>query len=339
MDGQEVDVRDVMNPLGVFVNGTRKREYSVKDLLPLSGKLITEFDRRRSIRDMFTSKPSLSQAESAETSNVDIDETAPTQLSSVPQSPTKSFESTNTNASAKPELPPPQDLQLSQASSASDTLISRSPASGKRSNSETSTSRPLKRVKSGSTGPAPKANGKGQQSLMGFFKSKGVVTDSTVTVSVTTEQPTAKETVTTAAPSLAPAAEIDDANQAQHIKTKYPSPTTTPLTQSPSKAPKHPNQCPSTPSPRSTIYQATVHDQIESKESWSKLFTKPAAPRCEGHNEPCITLLTKKSGVNCGRSFWMCSRPLGPTGAKEKGTQWRCQTFVWCSDWNPGGGM
>lgn len=80
--------------------------------------------------------------------------------------------------------------------------------------------------------------------------------------------------------------------------------------------------------------QDGVHDPVESKESWSKLFTKPAAPRCEGHDEPCISLLTKKSGINCGRSFWICPRPLGPTGSKEKNTQWRCHTFIWCSDWN-----
>lgn len=76
-----------------------------------------------------------------------------------------------------------------------------------------------------------------------------------------------------------------------------------------------------------------INDPVESKESWSKLFAKPVAPRCEGHDEPCINLLTKKPGINLGRSFWMCSRPLGPSGAKERNTQWRCQTFIWSSDW------
>lgn len=77
-----------------------------------------------------------------------------------------------------------------------------------------------------------------------------------------------------------------------------------------------------------------TYDPIQSKDSWSKLFTKPISPRCEGHREPCVSLLTKKPGVNLGRSFWMCPRPLGPSGAKEKNTEWRCQTFIWCSDWN-----
>ena len=64
LDGKEVDVRDVMNPAGMFKDGKRLREYSMKNLLPLSGKLIPEFDRRRNIRDMFSRKPSLPTAQS-----------------------------------------------------------------------------------------------------------------------------------------------------------------------------------------------------------------------------------------------------------------------------------
>ena len=54
--------------------------------------------------------------------------------------------------------------------------------------------------------------------------------------------------------------------------------------------------------------EVDIIDPIVSKESWTKLFTKRPPPRCEGHNEPCMSLTTKKSGVNCGRVFWMCSR-------------------------------
>jgi AP endonuclease-2 len=35
-----------------------------------------------------------------------------------------------------------------------------------------------------------------------------------------------------------------------------------------------------------------------------------------------------------GRSFFMCARPLGPSGDKEQGTEFRCRTFIWSSDWN-----
>jgi len=83
----------------------------------------------------------------------------------------------------------------------------------------------------------------------------------------------------------------------------------------------------------SALEGETVHDPIVSKESWDTLFRKKAAPLCESHKEPCKSMVTKKKGENQGRSFWMCARPLGPSGQKEKGTEWRCGTFVWCSDW------
>ncbi|KAJ5768024.1 hypothetical protein N7533_000607 [Penicillium manginii] len=77
-----------------------------------------------------------------------------------------------------------------------------------------------------------------------------------------------------------------------------------------------------------------VIDPIVSKQDWGKLFTKKPVPKCDGHQEPCISLTTKKPGMNQGRAFWICPRPLGPSGEKEKGTQWRCPTFIWSSDWN-----
>jgi AP endonuclease-2 len=85
------------------------------------------------------------------------------------------------------------------------------------------------------------------------------------------------------------------------------------------------------PSPR--IQTDPLASQEASKEGWTKLFSKKPSPRCEGHAEPCMLLTTKKPGVNCGRQFWMCSRPIGPSGQKEVGTQWRCGTFIWASDW------
>jgi AP endonuclease 2 len=49
----ETHILDLMNPVGTFMNGQRLRELDAKDLLPLSAKLLPEFDRRRSIKDMF----------------------------------------------------------------------------------------------------------------------------------------------------------------------------------------------------------------------------------------------------------------------------------------------
>ncbi|KAL5113824.1 Class II abasic (AP) endonuclease [Pleosporales sp. CAS-2024a] len=90
----------------------------------------------------------------------------------------------------------------------------------------------------------------------------------------------------------------------------------------------------STPSSSSVSTQTDpLASQEASKEGWTKLFSKRPGPRCEGHAEPCVILTTKKPGVNCGRQFWMCARPIGPSGQKEVGTQWRCATFIWASDW------
>lgn len=66
-------------------------------------------------------------------------------------------------------------------------------------------------------------------------------------------------------------------------------------------------------------------------ESWSRIFSKKKIPLCEEHNEPCVSRTTKKSGPNHGRSFWICQRPLGPRGETERGTEWRCPTFIWSS--------
>nr|BAC67542.1 DNA lyase [Cordyceps tenuipes] len=81
-----------------------------------------------------------------------------------------------------------------------------------------------------------------------------------------------------------------------------------------------------------------VFDPIEAKESWSKLLGRRVVPKCE-HEEPCISLVTKKPGVNCGRSFYICPRPVGPSGDKERDTEWRCGTFIWSSDWNGGASL
>ncbi len=66
IEGKEVFMRDLLNPPGMFQDGVRVHQWTAKHLLPMSGKLITEFDRRRNIRDMFSRKPSLPIAESSD---------------------------------------------------------------------------------------------------------------------------------------------------------------------------------------------------------------------------------------------------------------------------------
>ena len=326
MDGEKRDVQDVMNPPGMFLNGKRLREYSVtNDPLPLSGKLIPEFFGRRNIRDMFARKPSVQQSQSTDTTT-DIGEIEANKTSDV-------------GATMMPLSPIPTTAQVPPPSAPGVPTSSISVAGQKRPVAEVSSNKPLKRAKSGSSASASPAASRGQQSLKGFFKPKVSSTATTDSIGEEPKTPEAKNSGNSGGLYVRPAADILEGSDGAATPSKLASPslnesalnestqgTTTGIQSNPTS--------PSITRRASTQDQETVHDPIESKESWSKLFTKPVAPRCEGHNEPCITLLTKKPGMNLGRSFWMCPRPLGPSGAKEKNTQWRCQTFIWCSDWN-----
>ena len=53
LDGAKMNLFDIMNPPGIFENGRRVREITIKDHPPFSGKLMPEFEKRRSIKDMF----------------------------------------------------------------------------------------------------------------------------------------------------------------------------------------------------------------------------------------------------------------------------------------------
>ncbi len=326
--GDEIDVHDVMNPPGMFINAKRQREHSRKDLLPLSGKLIPEFDRRRNIGDMFVRKPSLPKSQSSVVSQMGLDDTP--------------HAGTEPDAFQNEPIPTASATTPQASESATISSLLSSSTSQKRSMVDVSANNQPKRAKSGSTAKTPPTTTKGQQSLKGFFKSKSVSTLGAVGNKQGSEStPLSSENIPSC--SLLPAVELVERSptggpgpQAGAAKSSLDSPPRTIPNNSQMDRCNSAEASPLTNGAYARGYKDLVHDPIESKESWTKLFTKPAAPRCEGHNEPCISLLTKKSGMNCGRSFWMCPRPIGPTGAKERNTQWRCQTFIWCSDWNPG---
>ena len=329
--GNEVFLVDLMNPVGMFENGQRQREYSAKDILPLSGRLIPEFDGRRNIRDMFVRKSSMQSPSGMMSSMSGSGEsTAPVDI-----------------AIQAVDVTPVISRASSQASVTGLSSKAGSVSTGtdkKRPRTDVTGSKPSKKTKSSSAVSASASiPGKGQQSLTSFLKPKA--TTSSGTLEAASGQDMATDTVNEeeAQPSPSPRAAPDlakgpnTAPNGMSTGTHTPPQTRLLVTElSPSKFRASPSSNPCSPTSirASTQSSPQVHDPVASAESWSKLFTKPAAPRCEGHDEPCITLLTKKSGMNCGRSFWMCPRPLGPSGTKEKNTQWRCQTFIWCSDWN-----
>lgn len=299
---EETHVLDLMNPPGMFKNGVRQRDYSpTKDVPPLSGKLLPEFTRRRNIRDMFSKRPALAKPASA---------AAPTSIEarrvsnyddSVDVPP-----STATNNSDKE--PTPRAETISTIPSSTVNGFSAPAASAlnspeKRRAPSASPVKSVKRSKSNLTASGTNAPSliKGQQSLKGFFQSRTKPADP-IPVKDTGHPPSAP-----------PAA--NDA--------------TAPV---PALSQSEANAIPP-PSPSTYIPIDPLASQEASKEGWTKLFSKKPSPRCEGHAEPCIILTTKKPGVNCGRQFWMCPRPIGPSGQKESGTQWRCGTFIWASDW------
>ncbi len=327
--GMEHDLRDVMNPPGMFLGGKRQREYSAtSDPLPLSGRLIPEFFGRRNIRDMFARKPSLLQSQSNGISckDAEVSEFTPANQRC---STTEMLSPLNGN----PETPNDSTVTVPTSSP--------SAVGKKRSAPATTGSKSTKRGKSGPATTAPPVTGKGQQSLKGFFKPSATLDSSVADAIQGREVSQTSLNDDTMGRALRPAADFAEIHSAHDVHMEVASLDS--AIHTPRKVGARPIPGDSPPVNTSPVgnhravtqSQENIHDPIESKESWSKLFKKPATPRCEGHGEPCISLLTKKPGMNLGRSFWMCPRPLGPSGAKEKNTQWRCQTFIWCSDWNP----
>jgi AP endonuclease 2 len=175
-----------------------------------------------------------------------------------------------------------------------------------------------KRTKSGSQSAGVNGSNKGQQSLKGFFQAKAVILNDSRT---TEDTDTANEVpLQPASTAIATNDSQDSVSEAASAKSDYTSQGETTIP-------------PGDSSLWPTIDEASAE---ASKQSWGKLFSKRISPKCE-HDEPCKIMLTKKPGINCGRSFWMCARPLGPSGNKEKNTQWRCSTFIWASDWTGNG--
>ena len=261
----------MMNPPGVFRDGQRQQEYTTKFLLPLSGRLIPEFDKRRSIKDMFSRKPTGTSQKPT-----------PSLTKSVS---TSEKETPSATAKDTPSDTPSTPLPNSDRSTGGQGIVR------KRSEKENSTPTvPVKRSKS-VMGAPPVASAAGQKTLKGFFKPKSTPQNSPTKATPVSEPSTTPDTGTALASDAVPTSETHDHD--------------------------------------------SVIDPIAAKEDWTKLFSKKPTPRCDGHQEPCISLTTKKPGVNCGRAFWICPRPLGPSGEKEKGTQWRCPTFIWASDYNP----
>ena len=50
----------------------------------------------------------------------------------------------------------------------------------------------------------------------------------------------------------------------------------------------------------------------DAKKSWGQLFTMPPTPNCKSHNEPAKLFTVNKKGLNHGKKFYLCHRPVAP---------------------------
>ena len=318
VEGQKMHVLDAMNPPGMFLNGKRVREYCSKDMLPMSGKLIPEFEGRRNIRDMFARKPSLAKY----------------QITNSPDPENKTDAARGTSCQAQLIEQALENLPTKRSAG--------SPQKKKRSISGPTPNNSLKRTKIGADSNNLSTIAGSQQSLKGFFKPRATASPINISsavshlVSLEEDLLSWDREPTVSVKKVGVQSGVTDGNMKSDSANKGTNVGMAKVAMDPSGSTLVPMLCSASMRKDEALQAETVHDPVQSKEHWSKIFTKPVAPQCEGHDEPCKTMLTKKSGMNCGRSFWMCARPLGPSGDKEKNTQWRCHTFIWCSDWNPG---
>ncbi|CDO72073.1 hypothetical protein BN946_scf184962.g16 [Trametes cinnabarina] len=80
--------------------------------------------------------------------------------------------------------------------------------------------------------------------------------------------------------------------------------------------------------------------QAQNKTAWSELFAPVQPPNCYVHGEPTKMYTVNKPGPNKGKTFFLCSRPVGPGYDKGKGErlreevdhQYRCNFFKWTSE-------
>lgn len=320
-DTERVPLLAVMNPTGMVArDGQRLREWHTKDVLPLSAKLIPEFDRRQNIRDMFTksagaklssfpSSPAPEGAQAQDPSSRVGDSARLDQFSEMSNHAENRLGLSDASDSTKlksltesgSEAPP----RAKRAAGFVDPLTDGgSMKRNKKTNGAMSANLSILGEKNARSTTA--AGTKGQKTLQGFFKPV-----SSLAVNRTTGK----------------TGSDPDASANWKANTNAPSPYLQQTMRLPTELlSHHPSSAPSSQQPETndadwsgespdsefqakqnlrslTLQTETnqIFDPVQAKESWSKLLRRRVLPRCE-HNEPCISLVTKKPGVNCGAS-------------------------------------
>lgn len=313
--GIEVPLVDIMNPPGTFEQGLKKVDWRLTSAPAFSAKRMPEFDKRQNIMSMFAASSHKARASQSMSQPGSVQETSLGEISKI----------AGLKNATRTQIPKGVSNPANDVGNPDTRGDDSKTAMKRRVSSAAAKDVPAKRPKNG-TAPPPN----GQQSLKGFFQARS----SPKTVSAHN----AKDTSEPSTPShgnakvygiqrSVVATDVEDVPIVSN-DTKYDASSAQPTTPT-----GHGHSSARNTSPSPTHVADQIASAEQSQRSWGALFAKPAAPLCEGHEEPCKTMQTRKKGTNQGRSFWMCNRPLGPSGEKEKGTQWRCGTFLWCSDW------
>lgn len=275
-DGKEVTLAEVMNPASMFRAGERVRSWEQRDALALSAKLIPEFDRRRNIKDMFTRKAS--QTFASQITTPETDESL-TQVEAVGVRGNNSAISAAAAVASAGGAEPVHYFKNAEAAPATLTpspgLASLEAGTQIKRNSEGPADvRGPATKKSKSSAEAKTKASNGQRTLQGFFKPKNIANKG---VALQTGL------MSTGGSQVARDFQTPPRTGVSPMKVAAPATPPTPQNATVTKA----------------ISPERVFDPIEAKESWSKLLGKRVVPKCE-HDEPCISLVTKKPGVNCG---------------------------------------
>ncbi|KAI7407406.1 APN2 DNA lyase apurinic/apyrimidinic, partial [Hortaea werneckii] len=260
-NGQETKLIDIMSPVGVFENQVRQKEWRVQDIPAFSAKRLPEFDKRRSIKSMFSAVPTKKPQGSLPTDSM--------------ASKSKAEAS---GTCATPLLPPNDAGERPEASSIE------SPAETDRSSlkehkrkpSSPAKTKPLKKQKTDAE--PPKA--KGQQSLKGFFSK---TTSSPAKSAATEDTERSRQELDGA---TIPAAPQNDADHKANPPLRYETP------EPPNGSQLSATGTENTVSPASAMSISPSHINAklaaveQNQKSWSSLFSRPVAPLCEGHKEP-----------------------------------------------------
>ncbi|KAL7963127.1 Endonuclease/exonuclease/phosphatase [Trichoderma compactum] len=364
---EKVPLLNLVNPAGmVDRDGRRLREWHLKDVLPLSAKLIPEFDRRQSIRDMFTRKAgaklssySSSLAPSSATESTPEGEAvvdlARLEMEMETETETKTNHAhhrlglSGASHSADSKSPTGSGSEAPSTKRAAGSVDRAQPPSPKRNKVVDTGANANLGATERKNARSSRAGIKGQKTLQGFFQpsptnrmpgreDNDTTTSTSASASTSTSSSANANAPFSCEQTTTQPSEPLSSHQAQLASPAANLPLETsggnwPEGLPDSASPAAPAKSAPEASSQSMDVAARVFDPIQAKESWSKLLGRRTLPRCE-HNEPCISLTTKKPGANCGRSFYICARPLGPSGEKERGSEWRCGTFIWSSDWN-----